>query len=215
MSNRKDTQHTPCSQSANVIGCWVHHGMRSVFARPQALAPWAPCLREDPLEKHSALNIKATRRQHGSNSDYTQMLEEHTPPIATPTRGYISAHLHILALRSYIFTSRSSSLFLLRPGAAAGAPRNAALCRDRACRVREMWARVRFGPVRRNPLRRSCVSSARNVGESAIWRKPRMSLCSTLEPSQNTFAGGRFAPSDCIKSNAALDHRDCFQTAKS
>ena len=44
----------------------------------------------------------------------------------------------------------------------------ATLCGDRACRVREMQARVRFVPVRRNPLRRSCVSSARNAGESAI-----------------------------------------------
>ena len=42
------------------------------------------------------------------------------------------------------------------------------LCGDRACRVREMQARVRFDPVRRNPLRRSRVSSARNAGESAI-----------------------------------------------
>ena len=46
----------------------------------------------------------------------------------------------------------------------------ATLCGDRACRVREMQARVRFVPVRRNPLRRLCVSSARNAGESAIWR---------------------------------------------
>ena len=56
----------------------------------------------------------------------------------------------------------------------------ATLCGDRACRVREMQARVRFvrsarNPLRRscvssarNPLRRSCVSSARNAGESAI-----------------------------------------------
>ena len=43
----------------------------------------------------------------------------------------------------------------------------ATLCGDRTCRVREMQARVRFVPVRRNP-RRSCVSSARNAGESAI-----------------------------------------------
>ena len=34
----------------------------------------------------------------------------------------------------------------------------ATLCGDRACRVREMQARVRFAFVRRNPLRRSCVS---------------------------------------------------------
>ena len=44
----------------------------------------------------------------------------------------------------------------------------ATLCGDRACRMREMQARVRFGFVRRNPLRRSCVSDARNAGESAI-----------------------------------------------
>ena len=44
----------------------------------------------------------------------------------------------------------------------------ATLCGDRACRVREMQARVRFVPCARNPLRRSCVSSARNAGESAI-----------------------------------------------
>ena len=44
----------------------------------------------------------------------------------------------------------------------------ATLCGDRACRVREMQARLRFGFVRRNPLRRSCVSRARNAGESAI-----------------------------------------------
>ena len=40
----------------------------------------------------------------------------------------------------------------------------ATLCGDRACRVREM----RFVRGARNPLRRSCVSSARNAGESAI-----------------------------------------------
>ena len=44
----------------------------------------------------------------------------------------------------------------------------ATLCGDRACRVREMQARVRFVRCARNPLRRSCVSSARNAGESAI-----------------------------------------------
>ena len=44
----------------------------------------------------------------------------------------------------------------------------ATLCGDRARRVREMQARVRFVPCPRNPLRRSCVSSARNAGESAI-----------------------------------------------
>ena len=46
----------------------------------------------------------------------------------------------------------------------------ATLCGDRACRVREKQARVRFAGCARNPLRRSCVSSARNAGESAICR---------------------------------------------
>ena len=59
----------------------------------------------------------------------------------------------------------------------------ATLCGDRMCRVGEMQARVRFVSCvlsarnagenaiylsTRNPLRRSCVSSARNAGESAI-----------------------------------------------
>ena len=46
----------------------------------------------------------------------------------------------------------------------------ATLCGDRACRVREMQARVRLGLCGRNDnlLRRSCVSSARNAGERAI-----------------------------------------------
>ena len=48
----------------------------------------------------------------------------------------------------------------------------ATLCGDRACRVREMQARVRFVRSARNPLRRLCVSSARNAGESAICRLP-------------------------------------------
>ena len=44
----------------------------------------------------------------------------------------------------------------------------ATFCGDRACRVREMQARVRFVLPPRNHLRRSCVSSARNACESAI-----------------------------------------------
>ena len=48
----------------------------------------------------------------------------------------------------------------------------ATLCGDRACRVREMQARVRLVRSARNPLRRSCVSSARNAGESAICPVP-------------------------------------------
>ena len=53
---------------------------------------------------------------------------------------------------------------------------SATLCGDRACRVREMQARVRFAGCARNPLRRSCVSSARNAGESAICRCARNPL---------------------------------------
>ena len=49
----------------------------------------------------------------------------------------------------------------------------ATLCGDRACRVREMQARVRFGPFPCNPLRRSCVSSARTAGD---WCGPRATL---------------------------------------
>ena len=48
----------------------------------------------------------------------------------------------------------------------------ATLCGDRARRVRETQARVRLAGCARNPLRRSCVSSARNAGESAICRVP-------------------------------------------
>ena len=48
----------------------------------------------------------------------------------------------------------------------------ATFCGDRACRVRETQARVRFAGCARNPLRRSCVSSARNAGESAARRLP-------------------------------------------
>ena len=80
---------------------------------------------------------------------------------------YISAHLHILTFRSHIFTSRSSLLSLLRPGAALPehhetqasveivrvecakcrrecdlARSRATLCGDRACRVREMQAKI-------------------------------------------------------------------------
>ena len=47
-------------------------------------------------------------------------------------------------------------------------PARATLCGDRACRVNEMQARVRFVRCAHNPLQRSRVSSARNAGESAI-----------------------------------------------
>ena len=48
----------------------------------------------------------------------------------------------------------------------------ATLCGDRARRMREMQARVRFVPVRSNPLRRSCVSRERNAGKSATCPGP-------------------------------------------
>ena len=107
---------------------------------------------------------------------------------------YISAHLRILTSTSHIFTSRSSLLSLLRPGAVppehhetqpsaeiARVERRqecvlslsgATLCGDRACRGREMQARARFGLGAGSPLRRSCVSRARNAGESAFWAGP-------------------------------------------
>ena len=51
----------------------------------------------------------------------------------------------------------------------------ATLCGDRACRVREMQARVRCAGCPRNPLRRSCVSSARtwrcvSIKKSGKWK---------------------------------------------
>ena len=53
----------------------------------------------------------------------------------------------------------------------------ATLCGNRACRVREIQARARFVKLPRNPLRRSCVSSARNAGESAICEITVATLC--------------------------------------
>ena len=78
-----------------------------------------------------------------------------------------SSHPHIYM--SHLHLSLFFTFSLKAGGGTAGAPRNATLCGDRARRGREMQARARFGPVRRNPLRRSCVSRARNAGESAFW----------------------------------------------
>ena len=73
---------------------------------------------------------------------------------------YISAHLHLHTSTSLlIFTSAHLHLC-------------STLCGDRACRMRETQARVRFGFVAGNPLRRWCASRARNAGESAIWPGP-------------------------------------------
>ena len=52
----------------------------------------------------------------------------------------------------------------------------ATLCGDRARRVSEMQARVRFVPCARNPLRRSCVSSAKRRRE-CDWVCARATLC--------------------------------------
>ena len=85
---------------------------------------------------------------------------------------FTSSHLHLTSLPLMYISHLHLSLFLTfslkARGSAAGPPRNATLCGDRACRGREMQARVRFVPVAGNPLRGSCVSSARNAGESAI-----------------------------------------------
>ena len=74
----------------------------------------------------------------------------------------------------FVGCNPSSSMFIDRKSIDAGESAicpmraQASLCGDRACRVRERQARVRFVPRARNPLRRSCVLSARNAGESAI-----------------------------------------------
>ena len=90
---------------------------------------------------------------------------------------YISAHLHLHTSTSLlIFASACLHLcssshphhLLISTSHILTSP----LCGDRACRVREMQARVRFVSAAGNPLRRSCVSSARNAGESAICRVP-------------------------------------------
>ena len=93
---------------------------------------------------------------------------------------YISAHLHILTSThlhltslpliyiSHLHLSLFLNFSLKARGSAAGPPRNATLCGNRARRGREMQARVRFVPDAGHPLRGSCASSARNAGESAI-----------------------------------------------
>ena len=73
-------------------------------------------------------------------------------------------------------------------------PARATLCGDRACRVRETQARVRFVRCTRNLLRRSCVSSARNAGESVICPM-RATLCGDRAGRLPEMqASARFAP---------------------
>ena len=89
---------------------------------------------------------------------------------------FTSAHLHLDLCSSshpHIYISHLHLLLFLTfslkaGGSAAGLPRNATLCGDRACRVCETQARVRFVPLAGNPLWRSRLSDARNAGESAI-----------------------------------------------
>ena len=88
---------------------------------------------------------------------------------------FTSAHLHLCSSShphiyiSHLHLSLFFTFSLKAGGGAAGAPRNATLGGDRACRGHEMQARARFGPVADNPLRRSCASRARDAGESAFW----------------------------------------------
>ena len=79
----------------------------------------------------------------------------------------------------------------------------ATLCGDRACRVREMQARVRFAGCARNPLRRSCVLSARNAGESAIcWLR--------AQPSAEIVCRLRAQPSaEIVRVECAKCRREC------
>ena len=140
-----------------------------------------------PLYNHVVTSISA--HLHICTSSHLLLSSSSSSHISHP-HIYFSAHLHLHTSTSLlIFTSArlhlcSSShphIYISHPhlslfltfslkagGSAAGPPRNATLCGDRACRVREMQARVRFVPAAGNPLRRSRVSSARNAGESAI-----------------------------------------------
>ena len=101
--------------------------------------------------------------------DISAHLHLHT---STSLLIFTSSHLHLTSLPLIYISHLHLSLFLTfslkAGGSAAGPPRNATLCGDRACRMREMQARGRFVPVAANPLRRSCASDARNACESAI-----------------------------------------------
>ena len=91
----------------------------------------------------------------------------------------------------------------------------ATLCGDRACRVREMQARVRFAGCARNPLRRSCVSSARNAGESAICRLPTNFLRRTCASSARNAGESAICPvraqpsAEIVRVECAKCRREC------
>ena len=76
--------------------------------------------------------------------------------ISTSVLMFASAHLHLSAHLQIL----TSSLLILTSSHLLLTSSEHHECGDRACRVREIQARVPFGFVRRDPLRRSCVSSA-------------------------------------------------------
>ena len=122
----------------------------------------------------TSLHIFTSSHRHLRSSSSSHIYISAHVHICTSTSLLIftSSHLHLTSLPHIYISHLHLSLFLTfslkAGGSAAGPPRNATLCGDRACRMREMQARVRFGFVAGNPLRRSCVSDARNAGESAI-----------------------------------------------
>ena len=126
----------------------------------------------------TSLHIFTSSHRHLCSSSSSHIYISAHVHICTSTSLLIftSSHLHLTSLPLIYISHLHLSLFLTfslkAGGSAAGLPRNATLCGDPACRMREMQARVRFVPVRRNPLWRSCVSSARNAGESAICPGP-------------------------------------------
>ena len=91
----------------------------------------------------------------------------------------------------------------------------ATLCGDRARRVREMQARVRFVRSARNPLRRSCVSSARNAGESAICRLRAQPSAEIVRVVRETQARVRFAgcARNPLRRSRALSARNAGESA--
>ena len=120
------------------------------------------------------MHIFTSSHQHLCSSSSSHIYISAHVHICTSTSLLIftSSHLHLTSLPLIYISHLHLSLFLTfslkAGGSAAGPPRNATLCGDRACRLREMQARVRLVPVASNPLRRSCASDARNAGESAI-----------------------------------------------
>ena len=120
----------------------------------------------------TSLHIFTSSHRHLCSSSSSHIYISAHVHICTSLLIFTSSHLHLTSLPLIYISHLHLSLFLTfslkAGGSAAGPPRNATLCGDRACRMSEMQARVRFGFLRRNLLRRSCASRARNAGESAI-----------------------------------------------